>query len=77
MYPIGTFSEHVAKVPHVICLQYDILVLTVYDIFSGVKYMNGLCDITLWAFVRTCIQSDLVNPCFFHPYASQSEHTSW
>ena len=23
------------------------------------------------------IQSDLVNPCFFNPYASQSEHTSW
>ena len=24
-----------------------------------------------------CIQSDLVNPCFFNPYASQSEHNSW
>ena len=23
------------------------------------------------------IQSDLVNPCVFNPYASQSEHTSW
>ena len=23
------------------------------------------------------IQSYLVNPCFFNPYASQSEHTSW
>ena len=23
------------------------------------------------------IQSDLVNPCFFNPYASQSEHISW
>ena len=25
----------------------------------------------------TCIPSDLVNPCFFNPCTSQSEHSSW
>ena len=28
-------------------------------------------------YVCMYVQSDLVNPCFFNPYASQSEHTFW
>ena len=44
-----------------------------------VTYMKSTHEsVTLIDIVWVCyIQSDLVNPCFFNLYASQSEHSSW